>query len=292
MYWAMENQLIPKRIFFYWQNDSLSWMRYMTLYSFRKLNPDWQIDLFYFDDAFVHKKQWKTLENQDYFTYKGPDYFDKIYELNINIKRWEMDEWQLELFSKLNPVAKSDVFRWYELYKNGGIYSDMDILFIKPIDQLYNTLISGKFNTMICLHEYLSIGFLGSAQYNALFEDVYDNCRKIVENDIGYQSFGVCSFYDLFGTDMAQKNILQVIYPELNIYNLPFKTVYPFDSFQIENCFTGKCDINQISEETIGYHWYAGHPLAQKYNSILTERYFKSFHNLFCELVKKYYNGK
>jgi hypothetical protein len=285
----MENQLIPKRIFFYWQNDSLSWMRYMTLYSFRKLNPDWQIDLFYFDDAIVHEKQWKTLENQDYFTYIGKDYFDKIHELNINIKKWEIPEWEL---INLNPVANSDVFRWYELCENGGIYSDMDILFIKPIDGLFNTLISGKFDTMLCLTEYLSIGFLASTQHNSLYKDVYNNCLKIVENDIGYQSFGVCSFYDLFCTDMAKTNVLSKKYPELNIYNLPFKTVYPFDSFQIEDCFTGKCNISQIPEETIGYHWYAGHPLAQKYNSILTEKNYNSFNNLFCELVKKYHNEK
>lgn len=265
-------------------------MRYMTLYSFRKLNPDWQMDLFYFDEATVYKKQWKTLENQDYFTYKGKDYFSEIQKLNINIKRWEMSEWQLDIFGCLNPVAKSDIFRWYELYKNGGIYADMDILFIKPIDQLYNNLTLNNFSTMICLTEYLSIGFLGACQHNPLFKDVYNNCLEISKNDIGYQSFGVCSFYDLFGTDMAKTTVLKHAYPDLSIYNLPFETVYPFSSFQIEECFTNKFTTDQVPENTIGYHWYGGHPLSQKHNSILTEKNYKIYGNLFCQLVKKYYS--
>ena len=44
------SRAIPKRIFFYWGGSDMSWMRYMTLYSFRKMNPDWEVILYVSDN--------------------------------------------------------------------------------------------------------------------------------------------------------------------------------------------------------------------------------------------------
>ena len=77
--------MIPKRIFFYWSGHNLSWMRYMTLFSFRKLNPDWDIIL-YLSDNTNTTKTWKGVEEQDFSNYKGHNYFNKLEELNIKTK--------------------------------------------------------------------------------------------------------------------------------------------------------------------------------------------------------------
>ena len=41
--WHLTN--IPKIVHFYWGNEKLSYLRYMSVYSFRKLNPDWKIKI-------------------------------------------------------------------------------------------------------------------------------------------------------------------------------------------------------------------------------------------------------
>jgi len=62
--------MIPKRMFFYWSGNDLSWMRYMTLYSFRKMNPNWEIILYLSDN--VNKiKTWNSGEEQDFLNYTG-----------------------------------------------------------------------------------------------------------------------------------------------------------------------------------------------------------------------------
>jgi hypothetical protein len=37
---------IEKTLHTYWGGDSMSYLRYLTLASFRKLNPDWKIFLY------------------------------------------------------------------------------------------------------------------------------------------------------------------------------------------------------------------------------------------------------
>ena len=174
--------MIPKRIFFYWENDKMSWMRYMTLYSFRKMNPEWEMDLFFNNANNITEKQWKTGNEQDFHSYDGVDYFDKIKNLNINIKEIDFNENGLEQFKNVTPSGKSDIFKWYELYKNGGFFSDMDIIYFQPMDKLYNHIKENNYDTLICqtryldIHNYLSVGFLASNKDNNFYGDIFNNC--------------------------------------------------------------------------------------------------------------------
>ena len=284
---------IPKRIFFYWENDKISWMRYMTLYSFRKFNPGWTMDLFY-DDKTIFENQWKTFNKQDFSSFNGIDYYDKIKDLNINIKKWDMNIDGLEVFKGVTPSGKSDIFKWYELYKNGGIFSDMDILYFKPIDNLYNHLIDNGFDTVICekqnnIFKYLSVGFISSNKNNDFYKDIFNNCFKFQKQN-EYQTYGVDCIYDLYNTVPINSNVSGAStnkYPNLKIFNLPFNTVYPFDSNQIDICFNNDLKLEQLDTNTIGYHWYAGHPTSQKYNNILTDDNYMNYNNLFCNICKE-----
>ena len=38
--------MIPKIAHFYWGNEILPFLRYITIYSFSILNPDWEIKLY------------------------------------------------------------------------------------------------------------------------------------------------------------------------------------------------------------------------------------------------------
>ena len=286
--------MIPKRIFFYWENNKMSWMRYMTLYSFRKLNPEWEIDLYFDDNNDFNDHKWK--ENiQDYSHFDGVDYFDEIKKLNVNIKQIDSDNDWLSQFKNVTPSGKSNIFKWHQLYKHGGFFADMDIIFVKPIDNFYDYLTENNYNTVFSqnrykdIMNYLSIGFLASNKNNSFYKDIYENCFKF-SNQVEYQTYGVNCVYDLYDMTLKNNDVLSASiekYKDLKIHNVDFELVYPYDSTKIEYCFNNDIDLNELPPNTIGYHWCAGHPTAQKYNSLLTDKNYKDYNNLFCNICKK-----
>src|SRR3989337_368888 len=118
--------MIPKKIYFFWGNAIMSWMRYMTLKSFRQMNPSWEMIL-YISQHNVMNKVWKMDNYQDFFCFKGENYIGKIKDLKIDIRQFKENK-------DMTPSHASNFFKWKILSTDGGIYSDMDILYFKPMD--------------------------------------------------------------------------------------------------------------------------------------------------------------
>jgi hypothetical protein len=180
----------------------------------------------------------------------------------------------------------------------------MDVLFFKPIDKFYNTIIRGGYDTII--HEYKTlsgysrtIGFLGASvnneYYKNLFEfgiNTYNNINNL-ESD--YQSMGVVLINKMFNKEVSSSLLLDKIilkYPNLNFYNLPTTLIYNFDFTEITKCFTQKIGINQFNYNSIGYHWYGGGVESQKYNSILNEKNYKEHNTTFSTIADEVINMK
>jgi glycosyltransferase involved in cell wall biosynthesis len=280
--------ILPKNVYFFWGNKTMSWMRYMSLKSFRIFNPTWKIFLYYSPGS-IDKKTWNSLEKQDFFHFKGIDYFQKIKELNIDIIKWDIEDNTI-ISSKNIPSMgashKSNFFKWWVLYERGGIYSDLDIIYYKPIDDFYNTLISNKIDVGICQTEYLSIGFLSGSKGNLFYKDIFKNTFNTYTPDI-YQSAGVMSIYNMYNTSKRNEilDIAKNRYTNIKFYNIPFKLVYPYDSTKIEYAFNN-IQVNALPNITIAYHWYAGHPIAQKYNNLLNHKNYKQYNILFTNIAK------
>ena len=305
---------IPKKIHFYWGNETMSWMRYMTLKSFRMFNPDWEIIL-YISPCAPKTKTWSSPNFQDYFYFKGSDYMPHAKELNINILPWDLaDNGVIPLDNNFEIGAshKSNFFKWSKLATEGGVYSDLDILYFRPIDDFYNKL--EGYTTAICQTKYLSIGLLASAGQDDFFKDIF--ISGIERYNAGeYQSAGVVTIYDLYNkipemddiTKMVfdnyprlksydlsircpQDRVLQIAqekYPQSKFYNIPMDLVYPFDSTQVGLVFDSDLHISDLSPETIGYHWYAGHLIAQNFNNLFTEQNYTRINSLFTNIVKE-----
>jgi len=266
---------VPKRIFFYWGNNKMSWMRYMTLASFRKHNPDWDMTL-YTSSPRINYKIWKTKNYQDFFCYEGKDYRRLLIDLNINMVPFECDE-------NLTPSHTSNFLKWHVLATEGGIYSDMDILYFKPMDDFYNKI--KDYDTAICQTDYLSIGLLASSGKNDFYQDIINNIPKPYDY-LHYQMAGVIAVYSLY--KCQQKDVLKEAakkYPELRFYNIPMNTVYPYDSKHIVKAFTDPGNVGDLPKETIGYHWYAAHKKAQEFNNILTPDNYKKYNTLFSKIL-------
>ena len=279
---------IPKKIFFYWGGEQLSWMRYMTLYSFRKMNPDWDIILYTSSD-YNEKQIWTGKAEQDYFSYtKNDTYFSKLEELNIIIKPVIFPDSHNDFVKNMNPVYRSDIFRYYKLYEEGGFYSDMDVLFFRPMNDLYDDLVKNDSDTLFFQETNLtSIGFLGSSINNDFYKRLFDNIKGV--NQVGYQAFGIVYINSLYNSNPARPTVIQKIkqiHPHLKVYNLPMYTVYKYGSSVTEGMYNKNFNISDWHEKSIGYHWYGGNPKSQEYNNILNENNYEQYNTAFSSLVK------
>lgn len=283
----MLNNNIPKRIFFYWNGENISWMRYMTLYSFRKMNPEWEMIL-YISKMDIKDKMWKGSEEQDFSNYNGNNYYHKIKDLNIKIKPVKLPNNIRKNVTIISPVHESDLFRYYELNKNGGFYSDMDILFFKPMDELYNDVVNH--NTDVLLFQcvsYVAIGFLGAKKKNQYFLDLL-NCSKIANHHDDYQSYGVDLMYKMFNQNRNNPiiiNSMKTFYKNMNFYNLSKDDFYYYDWLRINDNYNKPYGVDTFPKNAIGYHWYGGSPISQKFNNILNENNYKDYKITFSEVA-------
>ena len=195
----VKRQEIPKRIFFFWCSNSMSWMRWLSLASFRRLNPDWQVDLYLCKPNKVNTKTWKDYNKQDFFNFDGRNYLMKVQDLGINLHLWDLDQvGQKGLSKTVGAIQKSDLFRWQKLAQQGGIYADTDILFTRPIDEYYETIKNQ--DTVLCYrNRYFLIGLMASAPGNQFFSKLFAHGITHTSN-AGYQAAGVCNLYKMLNS--------------------------------------------------------------------------------------------
>ena len=232
--WYLEN--IPRRLFLYWgRNKPLSFLRYMTVLSFSKLNPDWDI-LIYYPSNISYIETWKTREQKEN-KYNGKDFFTELDNIN-NVITIES-----KFTPKISEIFKSDIFRVHALATYGGVWSDFDILYTKPITRLHINSIENKLvDAVICQHKYSFAGFLMSKAYS------YTYC-KLAVNVLGAEATYYTSILDNYYYDVFSNPLIEDV-----VVNLDMESVYPISWEKPE----GLLDNILQEEHTIGIHWYAG----------------------------------
>ena len=250
----------------------MSFIRYATLYSFRKLNPDWQIDLYVVQDNGL-KKTWTGGQQQDFFAYTKADYFDRVESLGVNIIPWKIRDTEGVSWSDRVTISQQSNFcKWQILGREGGLYLDMDILWTQPIEEYYQSV--KYYDIAICGSPYLSIGFLGSSPNCAFFQDAWRHAFEGFYPE-RYQTAGVENLYRMLGNPVwwelpgSPVEAIQQMYPQLKVYNNPFELVYPWPHDRMEEVWqeTHK----ELPDGCIGIHWYAGAGISQQFNNLIQE---------------------
>lgn len=276
---------IPKIVYFYWGGPVLPYLRYMALYTFKKFNPDWKVTLFT-PIKLSHNITWGTHENEEPIDTK--DYMDRLKEIDINVHQFNMET--IGYSNDLPEVVKSDLLRLYLLSTTGGLWSDNDIVFFRPIE---HTLRPTEHTAYFCFRRggptqddtpkngpmYHSIGFLLSEPQSEYFKMLFEGARAVI-NTGEYQSVG-SPYY---------KQMIDINAP--GIYNLDINFVYP--SRAAHNLFTDPSGhhIYQILSHTIGFHWYAGAPNSGKYQNMVTEETYRDFDNVICWILRKVHDNE
>jgi hypothetical protein len=262
---------IPKKIYFYWGAEIMPYLRFMTIYTARKFNPDWYIILNIPKNP-SKNYNWPGKENKNDLT--GSDYMPLAHRLVDEVRTIDME--QFGLANDLPEVTKSDYLRLHLLANEGGLWLDMDIVFFRPISYAF---LPTDHLTYVCYQPhkpgtdpYHSIGLLAGGQGNQTWPKLLQHAKE----DIGKYD------YQAIGSPYYAKHV-DVSLPE--VCNISNNIVYPNrwpekiwnDSAQVS--------LQGLRPETIGIHWYAGHPISAKFQQELTEGNFQGYDNLVCHYL-------
>ena len=129
MAWKLK---VPKILHVYWGGNPLNYLRFMTVKTFMKNNPDWEIR-FYYPLQPNSNVTWGTGENKVFREHK--DYLPEL--MNLPITKIPVDFTKYGFDNNMPEVHKSDFIRLEQLSTVGGIWSDMDILYFNSMESLY-----------------------------------------------------------------------------------------------------------------------------------------------------------
>lgn len=242
---------VPKIAYFYWGETVMPFLRYKTIQTFRKQNPDWDIKLYV--PAYPYSGMtWGTHEQK--VPIYAVDYSHELKHLDIEIIKFDFDT--IGVRNAIPEVFKSDFLRLYLLGTTGGLWSDMDILYFKPMDDMaINSEENAKADTFISICDYgHSIGFMLAACGSVFFSRLFDAAKERFSQD-NYQSIGACLYNKLFPT------VEKIRDAGVEAVNIPMDTVYSYHAGLIDHIYNSG-DMSRYTPGSIGLHWYAGHPLA------------------------------
>lgn len=276
--------MIPRCINFFWSGPRMSFMRYLTLASFRRWNPDFSMVLWSPATPCIGKT-WHSFELDD-TGYTGPDYMPMLDALDIERKTWTPSA------SNLSHSHASDLFQWELLSTTGGFYADMDILWVRSMKPLYEQY--KDVDSLFCLErngEVCAIGFFGASPACPVFKDIHAASLKHY-SPRGYETAGALAVYCAAGSNgyiypgSKVLNAFRARYPQLTISQAPDETLYYFNCDTYPGIFETSVELPKVS---VGLHWFGGGPCSQKWNRLLTADNFRDYDNTFTRYCQTVY---
>lgn len=233
---------VPKIIHFYWGGSILPYVRFKTVESFIRLNPDWKV-MFWYPTVSSSHITWETKELD--YKVSCKDYLPVLMDLPIIKNTIDFD--QIGFYNEVPENFKSDFIRTYLLSSYGGVWSDMDIIYIKAIDKLEVNIKENKDkDSFVCISDYgHSVGFLMSSEGSQFFHMMKCNiASEFKSND--YQCIGP-KIYNKYCPFLLPSMV-----------NIKMNAIYPHNATYVYEFFDGSKP--HFADVTIGVHWYAGHP--------------------------------
>lgn len=283
---------IPKQIHFYWDASKACYLTNLAIKSFIFNNPKWEVNLWV--PKLVCKKSviWEKNEfiPPHSIEYNDHDYLDyELYKkLGINIRY--IDYFDLGLKKNINEVLKSDIFRWKILSTEGGVWSDLDILFTNRIERTDFERYDFSYNEIECVVseysrniedtkiDFYYIGFLMSSPNNKFYKTMHEEALKNID-ETKYQNVGGDLMKKHFGLYDDIKNVIS----DLKYANLESSSIYHYWWKDLREMFLNKTsqidifDYNLYHSNIVGYHWFRGVPLSKMYSLFLN--YKNKIHN-------------
>lgn len=281
----MWNLNIPKKAFFYWGADKLSFLRYMTIHSFKKYNPEWEIHC-YCPKQLNNTALWggKQFENGSDIE----DYTERLNQIGVTLMVFDFET--IGLNNDLNEVHKSDFLRYHLLHTQGGVWADMDILFFRSMDYLLCNEQIEKSNAYIYYGvdpqhiQGHAIGFLMGVPGNKYYKDVFDMAKKHFSPK-AYQGAGP----DMLNNHMPLSYIEQN-YAISDVCFLDKNSVYSIDHNQYKILYDFHNTLS-IPDNAVGIHWYGGSVFVKDILLSINHKNYKQYNNngMLIHLLQQYF---
>jgi hypothetical protein len=253
--WYLKN--IPQVAHFYWGGGPLSYLRFLSVSSFKKQNPGWQV--------IVHMPAVSSSAPTTWANSIKQDFCDQLDRLDVIVVSHDFDSYGFT--NQAHEVHKSDFLRWRLLNKQGGLWSDIDIFYTNPINNLKeNTVENSEVNVALCPlkppHKH-TVGFMLASKDNAFYQYISQLAATNYNKDV-YQCMGS----DLINGGFPTLESFGQQFPSNKFVFLDKKCVYTITSKTIE-LFYQSTNKKHNSSEIIGYHWFGGHPRSQEFENDL-----------------------
>jgi|WetSurMetagenome_2_1015567.scaffolds.fasta_scaffold00103_25 hypothetical protein len=239
---------IPKKFHVFWSGNKLPYLRYLTVKTFKELNPSWEINL-WTSQVKSEVRTWNTHELNYSETWE--DWTDRLWKLCDNIHMIDFTNFGVK--NSVAEVHKSDLLRCWILNEVGGVYSDTDIFYFKPITNLEVNRRKNKYaETFVCICHYgHSNGFWMGSKGSRFFGELFEQSKKI--DPARYQSNGPELCNRMFRTIESINEISPAV-------NIGMEAVYYYNGQHVDAIYSEERVI--FDKKSIGIHWYAGHPLS------------------------------
>jgi len=220
-------------------------------------------------------RQWKTSEHSVEINKKIA--LDEIVAINCEkIKLVTIDfqnEYNIE--NNISCVYKADFTRIVKLYEHGGVWFDMDILFIKPIPEF---LFSSNVDMFLFTYQSaIPTGFIAGKPKCAIITNLYKSMLKIIIHKqlYDYQTIGPNLWKNEFNKSTKR-----------TLYFLQSEHIYPFEFDNIDVFFTST-DESVIKDYTFGIHWYNGGVSTKNFINTFDRTAVNAERSLFEKIIKQ-----
>jgi len=239
----------------------MSWLNLMTIDSFHKYNPDWEITVYL-------TKQSPAEMGKNTFVpdYTGPDYLDRLVNYNyVDIKIIDIEDYDVPI--EAHACQGSDNFRRAILFQEGGVYSDFDTIWLKPISDIEKVECIGNPKDFECTvsfykmtYDFHNVSNLIAEKNSQFIKSLIDFSKLITPAEIkaNHQALGSAMLNRLYPS-------LSTILPRFpRVLAIPYDTFYPFSTYHLETLFQHN-NLSFLTDNTLCVHWFNGNKLAKDY---------------------------
>jgi hypothetical protein len=270
---------IPKVAHFYWGGGALSYLRFLSVKSFKKQNPDWQVK--------IHQPVINSQAPNTWINNIKQDFRDQIKVLDVAVVEHDFDSYGFS--NQAHEVHKSDFLRWRLLATEGGVWSDIDIFYIKPMECLEeNTPQNFNIDVALCPlkppHKH-TVGFMLAAKDNHFYKYISEVALANYNHDV-YQCMGS----DLINGRFESFESFGQKFPNNQFVFLNKKSVYAITSKTIDQFYqpNGQDSNKKFNNsQVIGYHWFGGHPWSQDFENNLQPDTIKNYSHFLARTIQE-----
>jgi hypothetical protein len=271
---------IPKVVHLFWdENTPMSFLRLQTLVSLRKLNPDFKIVLHTSKDK-TKDPTWDTHEFRN-VVYSGGNFYAEALKVVDKVRNWDFESY---FGGGLPAIHKADFIRLHVLGSEGGFWSDMDIVWIKPLSEMFSGKLYGcsfveeiDFATVF---KCWSTGAMASVKECSFFKEVFETAKK-ERSDKEYQSVGPLAFKK---SGLPEDVINR--FPGIKFMDIDYDVFYPVPWNNVGEIFFNA--LASLPSNCAAIHWFAGSVEAANFmNNFPTKESLFKVENMLTRELRK-----